>query len=145
MTAIDSLKCLVKKQAEAKRVLRERVSALKWKTLPLPSITRDSDGRKISGKKALKAFRRPETGPERDALRAAYQFPDRAKARATLLAYGLLQGMPYASMESRAKTPPVVNFVLQAIHDALGEDKAARSTWTLTKVQSLLTRTQEAA
>lgn len=86
----------------------------------------------------------PETGPERSSLWEEKRGVG-AEARHSLLAYGLLRGVSYKTMESKVRegNEPSASLILDRIHWALGKDKAAE--WTLERVTSLLYPVKEAA
>jgi len=103
-TAIVKLKKVLCENAAKSRKLQEQIEALTWKEGSLSEVQRirsqrDKLGRRIAGKRALKPYRRPETGPERDQL---WQEKHRigAETRRVLLAYGLICGRPYQSIEN---------------------------------------------
>ena len=104
----SQLKKIIKEKAAEGTKVRQEIESLKWKPEAMAEVRsartkRDESGRKTSGKKALKAFRRPETGQERyhlwnDKRSVGYD------ARIALLAYGVYRGMPYARIEKCADT-----------------------------------------
>ena len=94
----DHLKCI-----EVQRGLRRQIQELSWVPESAPEVQRlrserAEDGRRRYGKKALKAFRRPETGPERYALwdrKRAGKFD----ARYQQVLLGMLRGRSYTQIE----------------------------------------------
>lgn len=121
--AIKQLRTSIKDLADNGRKTKAEIRALKY----------DPDGK-----------RRPETGPERHQKKVDYDYYVRPKARAALLAYGLLRGMPYPVMESKCKEPPSVFGVHKAIQEALGDAEETKAEWTLDRVQKLLSDASEA-
>lgn len=119
--AIQNLKQTIKTLTEKKRALRKDIHALKF-----------TDG----------GERRPETGPERDALWADYQWRWKPQARAALLAYGLLRGKPYRDLEpGSTRNPPSIPAVFRMLREAFpADEKALMDEWTLIHIESLLTR-----
>jgi hypothetical protein len=114
--AKNTLKQLIKEQADNGRRIRLEIQALKWKE-GCPPVQRDASGRKVTGKKALAAFRRPETGPQRFGL-----WDDKRSeghyARIYLLLLGMLRGRPYKSIE--AKCHPWKTMTARSLHKSLG-------------------------
>jgi hypothetical protein len=128
-TVISSLKIEVCARALACQKLRGVIRSLKWKDGVLPEVKkirsqRDASGRRIAGKKALRDFRRPETGPERSQLWVNKQ-EESHYARCALLAYGMLRGRAYKTMESSVRDGNGVNCygVRDALNRALPSDK----------------------
>lgn len=80
-------------------------------------------------------------GPTRHLIRMGYIATTRRKARASLLAYGLLRGKPYRSMEPVSE-PGLLAYtvynVVDAIHKACGENEVLKAEWTLARVKSLV-------
>jgi hypothetical protein len=97
--AKKTIKQHIKGKAEEGQKLRLEIQTLKWKE-GKPPVQRDASGRKVTGKKALKAFKRPETGPQRFGL-----WDDKRSVgsitRVWLLLLGLLRGRPYRSIEAK--------------------------------------------
>lgn len=114
--AKNTLKQLIKDQAENGRKIRLEIQALKWKE-GRPPVQKDVSGRKVTGKKALKAFRRPETGPQRFGLWDAKR-SEGYLARVYLLLLGLLRGRTYLSIE--AKVHPWNKMSARTLHKSLG-------------------------
>jgi hypothetical protein len=97
--AKQTIKQLIKDRASEGRDLRLGIQALKWKE-EKPPVQRDVSGRKVTGKKALKAFRRPETGPQRASLWVDKRWVG-SNARVYFLLLGLLRGRPYKTIEAK--------------------------------------------
>jgi len=95
-------KDLASNSAEGRRISLE-INSLKWQPGTLIEVQalrsrRDESGRKVVGKRALKAFRCPETGPTRFALwekKRTVGF----EARMRFLAYGMVRGLTYHQIE----------------------------------------------
>jgi hypothetical protein len=128
-TVISSLRIEVCARALACQKLRRAIRDLEWKDGVLPEVKKirsqvDSSGRRTAGKKALKAFRRPETGPERSELWMSKQ-GESHYARCALLAYGMLRGRAYKTLESSVRDGNGVNCygVRDALSRALPEGK----------------------
>jgi hypothetical protein len=82
--------------------------------------------------------RRPETGPTRHSMKQAYNWNVRPEVRATLLAYGLLRGMPYSKMEPKAESGIHLSRVLRAIHTAIGDNEELKAEWTSDRIAKLI-------
>lgn len=121
--AISKLKFSVKSLAQQGRDTRAQVRALKY----------GEDG-----------ARRPETGFERHQLRNEYLWRGRRKARVTLLAYGLLRGVPYKVMEAKCEEPPSVSAITEVIQEALGDAEELKAVWTYDYVKKLVEGPSEA-
>ena len=87
--------------------IRNEIRTLAWVDGSPPRLVseRNAQGQKVTGKRALKPFRRPETGPER------YHLWDQKRdvgtdSRYLLLALGLVRGIPYTRIERKADTLP---------------------------------------
>lgn len=126
--------------------IRNRIHSLKWKDKPeaqeaLRTVraARKAGGRQTLGKRFLKPHRRPETGPERSGLWDAKR-ADRKDIRHIQLAIGLLMGRTYLSMEPRCheSNKPSCAYILDIIHEALGEDEALKAEWTQEKIVDLI-------
>jgi len=119
-TAITELKNKVKDLAAEGTRIRGEIRTLAW--------TDDNPPR-----------RRPETGPERSSLWEDKRYVG-FSARLTLLAYGLLRGLPYKAMEPacREGNEPPCSSILDRTHNALGEDSPEAEVWTQERVVSLV-------
>lgn len=119
--AIQNLKQTLKTLTDKKRDLRREIHELKF----------------TSG-----GERRPETGPQRDALWASYQWRGRPQARAAHIAYGLLRGLPYGVIEPvHTQKPLLPSLILATILAAFpAEEKVLKDEWTMDRVTSLLSR-----
>lgn len=120
--AIKNLRLRIKTLTQEKADLRTEIRALKF----------DADGN-----------RRPETGGQRQALRTFYNEGARLEARASLVAYGILRGIPYRKVE--AKTCPdkfgyarLPGEVFSEIHRAIGDDSELKAEWTHDRVVSII-------
>jgi hypothetical protein len=120
--AIKNLRLRIKTLAQEKPKLRAEIRALKF----------DAEGN-----------RRPETGGQRWSLKASYNEGARLNARAALIAYGILRGVPYKVMESSA-SPDKYGYrwlpsgVLSEIHQAIGDDAELKAEWTHDRVVSII-------
>lgn len=99
------LKKIIKERTAESTKVRQEIEALKWKPEALAEVRsaqakRDGSGRKTSGRKSLKAFRRPETGQDRYHLWNDKRSL-RHEARTALLAYGVYRGVPYVRIEQK--------------------------------------------
>lgn len=145
-SAIKYLRAKFKTHAADGAACREAIAKLKWKDTPeaqdaLRTVreARKAGGRKTIGKRSLKPFRRPETGPERYSLwnekrEAGFE------ARHCLLAIGLLKDRSYQSMEPKCfdDHQPSCSYILSLIHEALGDDEALKAEWTQEKIIDLI-------
>lgn len=106
-TAYVTLRTELKTQIEKCVAIRAEITSLCWKPGSEEAVRairaqRDSSGSKVSGRKALKPYRRPETGQVRYHL--WYDKRDAGqRTRDLMLAYGLLRGTPYKSIEQKCK------------------------------------------
>lgn len=104
-TVFAQLKKDIKENASEGRRIALQIEELKWKPGALAEVQaarakKDASGRRVTGKKALKAFRRPETGLERYGLWGEKRSVG-YEARMKLLAYGMLRGLPYLCIEKK--------------------------------------------
>lgn len=83
--------------------------------------------------------RRPETGPERALLWDGKRGVGRT-ARLSLLAYGLLRGLPYKAMEPKCRegNEPSCSLILAKMHEVLGPESEDALAWTQERVVSLV-------
>jgi len=120
--AIKNLRLKLKGLTEAKPKLRAEIHALKF----------DAEGR-----------RRPETGPKRHGLKQSYNERERPEIRTTLLAYGILRGIPYSRMEAKACPDKygytwIINWTLHEIHQAMEDNEELKAEWTEGRVRSII-------
>lgn len=136
------LKSEIKDFADQGRKLRQEIAELKWKpealaevraTLALPSD-------KATGRKdKLKAWRRPETGPERSQLWNSKRDNGRY-ARHYLLAYGALRGLAYTRMEAKCEptNKPSASWIRSIAATYLGKGSEGAAVWTEEATQAWL-------
>ena len=145
-SAIKILRAKWKTHAAEGAACRASIGKLKWKDTPeaqdaLRALreARKAGGRQTLGKRFLKPFKRPETGPERYALWNDKRW-EGYEARHCLLAIGLLKGRSYLSMEPKCfdDHQPSCSYILSLIHEALGEDEALKAEWTQEKLIDLI-------
>jgi len=103
--ALQQIKTDWREESEKKLRISREIQALKWKGGSQAEVRsllakRCSEGRPVLGKKALKPFRRPETGPQRHAL-CAEKRSMHTRARWLLLVKGLMVGRAYHRMERK--------------------------------------------
>lgn len=120
--AIKNLKSKLWTLAEVMPKLRAEILTLKF----------DAEGR-----------RRPDTGPQRYLMRQGYKDNVRPNIRSTLVAYGILRGIPYKRIEPKAdpNTYSTLNLrdsVLWEIHTAIGENAELRAEWTKERVRAII-------
>ena len=115
--AIKNIRITLKALAAKKPALRAEIQALKF---------------------GPNGERRPETGPERCAMKTAYNRNVRPDIRTHLIAYGLLRGIPYAKMEPKAHDLPYFVHVLYDIHEAIGDNAELKAEWTEDRVAKIL-------
>ena len=99
----NEIKVLAVKQAEDNAAIRSQIQELAWKpgsqeTVAALRSHRDDNGYRRYGKKALKPYRRPETGLTRYRLR---QSMGHWSMRQMLVLYGMLRGLPYKRIDRR--------------------------------------------
>jgi hypothetical protein len=124
----NEIKTLAAKQVLNKTGTRRQIQELTW--MPGSEVTvaairsaRDEQGHRKFGKKALKQYRRPETGPQRCHL--AQYLAGTAESdiiRFNLLAYGLLRGRSYNQIESYTLTKPGAWTMHQRVKQLFGTE-----------------------
>ena len=82
--------------------------------------------------------RRPETGQERCDLKNSYVNDTQCTLRAYNIAYGLLRGRSYKTLEATCHEEPSVYRVTAAIQRAFGDDAEAKATWKDSRIRSLI-------
>jgi hypothetical protein len=82
--------------------------------------------------------RRPETGQERCDLKNHYAVNTQCYLRSCYIAYGLLRGRPYKTLEATCYEEPSVYLVSTIIQKAFGEDREATYTWKDSRIRSLI-------
>lgn len=145
-SAIKSLREKTKSYAAEGAAHRATISRLTWKDTPeaqeaLRTVraARKAGGRQTLGKRFLKPHRRPETGPDR-----YVHWNDKRgvgwDARHCILAMGLLKEMPYSRMEPGCHdtNKPSCSYILDLIHQALGDNEALKAEWTQEKLVELV-------
>ncbi len=104
--------------------ISREIQSLAWASGRPPGlpVTRDGQGHRTSGKRALKPYRRPETGPQRYTLwnekRSAGEI-----SRYLGLALGFLRGRPYLTIEKTTDTPVSGSYLHRVlVHHLPGEE-----------------------
>ena len=143
-SAIKILREKTKASAAEGSTLRSSISRLTWKDTPeaqeaLRTVraARKAGGRQTLGKRLLKPYRRPETGSERYDLWNSKRTTG-FETRHLLLAMGLLKETPYSKMEPGCIHPPSCAYILDLIHEALGDNEALKSEWTQERIVDLV-------
>lgn len=109
---IEKLRNEIKEEAADQLAWNRAIRHLTWKegskeTVAALRAERDESGRPKHGKKALKPYRRPETGSERNEMHRNKNGQGSEDVRVRLLALGLLRGMSYSRLEpAGSSTPP---------------------------------------
>lgn len=135
----ETLKNEIKKAAETSRGIRADINDLKWKPAAREEAQdilskRRQDKQPSIGKKALKPFLRPETGPARDELWSLKR-DEGCKARHLLLAYGALRGRAYARIEGKCREDNQPNeFKIAKVIQEL--DPALSVMWTKERIRA---------
>ena len=153
--AIKNLRLKIKSSAEEGQAVRREIHALTWKDSPeaqeaLRAVkeARRAGGRQTLGKRFLKPFRRPETCSERYGLWNEKRIIGET-ARHCLIALTLLRGRPYHSCEPKCgeENHPSCGYILNLIHNAIGDDEALKAEWTQERIIDLvlMPENQEAA
>lgn len=106
----NKIKELAAQQTADKQDLRRKIRELAWKpgsdvTVAALRAERDENGYRRYGKKALKPYRRPETGSERCSLALSLGYGDWV-IREHLLLYGMLRGRSYKEIEPKSRSLP---------------------------------------
>jgi hypothetical protein len=137
-----AMKNEIKSRVETIQGIRAQISGLKWKPEAREQVATIQAERRASekptvGKAELKAFRRPETGPQRAALWAEKR-EEGEKARYLLLAYGALRGRSYAQLEAtcREDNKPSAYRIWDAIPDHVYPELSAA--WTEKNIEAWL-------
>jgi len=110
---IEKLRNEIKEESTDQVAWRRAIQRLTWvegseSAVAAIRAERDESGRRKHGKKALKSYRRPETGPERNEMHRNKNGQGSEDVRVRLLALGLLRGRPYARIEpTNSSIPPV--------------------------------------
>lgn len=120
--AIKYLRLRIKTLAQEKLKLRTEIRALAF----------DPEGK-----------RRPETGDIRHGMKRTYNEGTRPDIRSSLLAYGILRGVPYARMEASASPDKygyrwLLSSILSEIHQAMDDNAELKSLWTDNRVHSII-------
>jgi hypothetical protein len=145
-SAIKFLKQKFKTLATEGHGIRQKIHVLSWKDTPeakeaLRTLreAKKAGGRKTLGKRFLKPHKRPETGSERWSLWDAKRGTGH-EARHCLLAMGLLKETPYLVMERTCHEDhkPSCAYILDLIHEALGDDEALKAEWTQERIVDLI-------
>lgn len=145
-SAIKFLREKTKFLAGEGQAIRRKIHSLKWKDTPeaqeaLRTLreARKAGGRQTVGKRLLKPFRRKETCWERIELWDAKRGTGH-EARHCILAMGLLKGRSYASMEpgTHESHKPSCAYILDFIHEALGDNSELKAEWTQEKLVDLI-------
>ena len=116
---IEQLKDEIRRLASEGAQFRKQIQELAWKPDTLVEVAklraqRDLFGHRCIGKTELKRFRRPETGQERyDLWRSKRQTG--SNARYAYLAYGMLRGKAYLTIESKCEVMPNAWAILRTI------------------------------
>lgn len=128
--ALNQLRQEIRGKAEEGGRIRRAIEALVWKEGSLPEVQairskRDASGHRVEGKKALKKYRRPETGPDR------YSLWDEKRgvgsgARIYLLLYGMVRGRTYQSIERKCDEPPSSYLLWINLAKLLGQDRTTQ-------------------
>lgn len=106
-TVMQKLRTDLIESTQAALSISKKIQSLKWTEGSQPEIQRlrsikDESGRRVHGKRSLKPYRRPETGPERNAL----WVDKRARGYSTreyLLLWAMLRGKAYKTVEATCK------------------------------------------
>lgn len=106
-TVIKKLREDLVKSIQDTLEISRKIQGLKWKEGSLPEVQRlrsvkNEQGQKVNGGRALKPYRRPETGEERNCLwtkKRSVGFT----TREYLLLWAMLRGRAYKSVEAKCK------------------------------------------
>jgi hypothetical protein len=152
---VASLKETVCRLMENSQDIRKEITELKWKSPACPQIHRTikhGDKSLVGNKEAIdklrelkKSLKRKNTEKERSRLWYIKKIAG-VETRHTLLAYGLLRGIPYPVLERRVRPDHEPN--PEVIHQILmenDEDLEDKEKWTVEHIVSLLARNEEVA
>lgn len=97
------LRCDLIANVRAALEVSQKIQSLKWAEGSLPEVqkirsVKDESGHKVNGRRALKPYLRPETGPERSILWGKKRSLGWT-TRDYLLVYAMLRGKPYKAVE----------------------------------------------
>jgi len=114
-TQIEALRKDIKKLVDQSLEFRRQIHDLAWKAGSAADVQalrskRDGQGHRIHGKKAVKAFRRPETGSDRNELNTRKNGL-RFDIRHHLCVLGMLRGRAYAKIESPSGGRPETGYL----------------------------------
>lgn len=103
---IENLRNEIKTLAAGQVERKKAIHGLTWRPGSDSEIARirserAEDGRRKHGKKAIKGYRQPETGPQRHAIHME-KLAWRSDIRDLLALYGMLRGRAYKQIEAKA-------------------------------------------
>jgi hypothetical protein len=106
-TVMQKLRTELIDSVRATLVVSLEIQGLKWKEGSHPELQRlrsvkDEKGHRVHGNRALSQYRRPETGPKRNALWTTKRGLG-SKTREYLLLWAMLRGKAYKSVEAKCK------------------------------------------
>jgi hypothetical protein len=106
-TVMQKLRTELVESIQATLGISREIQGLKWKEGSQPEIQRlrsvkDEKGRRVNGNRSLKPYRRPETGPKRNALWTRKRELGYT-TREYLLLWAMLRGKAYKTVEAKCK------------------------------------------
>lgn len=127
-TVIVQLKCRIAQSVQACVEIRKAIRDLTWVEGSLEKVReirsqRSPEGKPVNGHRALKEFRRPETGEKRSYLWATKR-DAKFYARHDFLALAMAQGRPYKSVERtcREENGPSFRAIAGRLNEHLPEE-----------------------
>ena len=106
-TVMQKLRTELVESIQATLEISRKIQGLKWKEGSQPEIQRlrsikDEEGHRVHGNRSLKPYRRPETGPERNALWTKKRGLGYT-TREYLLLWAMLRGRAYKTVEAKCR------------------------------------------
>lgn len=113
-TVMQKIRTKLVKSIQATLGINQKIQSLKWAEGSQPEVQRlrsikDDEGRRVNGKRSLKPYHRPETGPERHNLWVQKRDLRRV-TRKYLLLLAMLRGKEYKTVEAKCRGdnyPPI--------------------------------------
>ena len=123
---ILQVKSLVSAKVCESKDIRTRINLLRWlggseSQVQALRSAKDDTGHRFNGKRAFKAFKRPDTGPARHQLHLDRKYLSLG-TRNLLLAYAILRGKAYHTLETSCETYPNVTNIAIVLEKCLPKE-----------------------